>query len=350
MKSFLLTFLLALSATASEFRPLFNGKDLSGWVNVNCAPSTWQLKDGILVCSGLPTGVLRTTNQYRNFILEVEWKHLFTNGNAGVFLHSEAIPVRGQPFTKSIEFQVINADAPSGHATRHGDVFAIQGATFVPDRPHPGGWMRCLPSEKRAKPTGEWNHYRMTSIDGVVKLEVNGKEVSGGSNCVPSSGYICLESEGSETHFRNVRIKELEPQIVRPPDPSTNYMSIYNGIDLSGWTSESGAWTPKDWILSSTGDGLLLHTNRVGDFRLIIDWRPKAAGGSAALVDGKQTELFPLPSVKVGEWSRSHIAIEKGKLLLEGKEVKSAPAQNRQLGLRTKGDVEFANIYLWPIK
>ena len=25
------------------FRPLFNGKDLSGWVPVNTAPSTWSL-------------------------------------------------------------------------------------------------------------------------------------------------------------------------------------------------------------------------------------------------------------------------------------------------------------------
>jgi hypothetical protein len=82
-----------------------------------------------------------------------------------------------------------------------------------PDRPHPAGWMRCLPSERRSKPAGEWNHYRITCQDGAVQLAVNGKVVSGGSGCKPRKGYICLESEGSEVHFRNIRIKEL---------PSTN--------------------------------------------------------------------------------------------------------------------------------
>ena len=66
--------------------------------------------------------------------------------------------------------------------------------------------MRCLPSEKRANPAGQWNHYRVTVNDGTIKLEVNGKEVSGGTKCKPRKGYICLESEGSECHFKNLRI------------------------------------------------------------------------------------------------------------------------------------------------
>ncbi len=49
--------------------------------------------------------------------------------------------------------------------------------------------MRCLPIEKRAKPSPEWNHYRVTCKDGTIKLEVNGKEVSGAGDCVPRKGY-----------------------------------------------------------------------------------------------------------------------------------------------------------------
>ena len=88
-------------------------------------------------------------------------------------------------FTKGMEIQIIDRDHPQGIATRHGDVFAIHGATFVPDKPHPQGWMRSLPSEKRVKPQGEWNHYRVESRDGVVTLAVNGKVVSGGSAANP---------------------------------------------------------------------------------------------------------------------------------------------------------------------
>src|SRR6056297_277992 len=70
------------------FRDLFNGKDLTGWVNVNTDPDTWSVKDGLLVCTGLPIGVMRSDRQYENFILEVEWRHMEPGGNSGVFLWS----------------------------------------------------------------------------------------------------------------------------------------------------------------------------------------------------------------------------------------------------------------------
>ena len=105
--------------------------------------------------------------------------------------------------------------------TSHGDVFAIHGATMKPDRPHPAGWERCLPSERRCKPSPEWNHYRVTCNDGVLKLAVNGKEVSGGSEISPRKGYICLESEGSPVEFRNIRIKELPSTGATPEQTAT---------------------------------------------------------------------------------------------------------------------------------
>jgi len=70
--------------------------------------------------------------------------------------------------------QVLDGRNSPGAYSSHGDVFAIQGATMVPDRPHPGGWMRSLPSEDRARPAGEWNHYRVECKDGRVSLAVNG--------------------------------------------------------------------------------------------------------------------------------------------------------------------------------
>ncbi len=49
--------------------PLFNGEDLTGWAPVNCDPSTWTAKDGMIVCSGKPTGLLRTTRMYEKYII-----------------------------------------------------------------------------------------------------------------------------------------------------------------------------------------------------------------------------------------------------------------------------------------
>ena len=119
--------------------------------------------------------------------------------------------------------------------------------------------MRCLPSEWRAKPSPEWNHYRIICTNGVIQLAVNGKIVSGGSECKPRKGYICLESEGSEAHFRNIRIQELPS--LNPPASEVapldqGFLSLYTGVDLSRWKQEpghQGHWQPKDWILDYDG-------------------------------------------------------------------------------------------------
>ena len=129
----------ALQAAEDGFVPLFNGKNLDGWVNVNCAPETWTVRDGIIVCTGIPTGVLRTTKQYENYILELEWRHLHQRGNAGLFIHSDPVTAVGKPFTRSIEIQIMDGNA--------GDMFSIHGATMSPDKPHPKGWVRSFPSE-----------------------------------------------------------------------------------------------------------------------------------------------------------------------------------------------------------
>ncbi len=264
---------------AENWKPLFNGRDFTGWTNVNCAPSTWTMRDGMVVSTGVPTGVLRTLRQYENFVVELEWKHIKAGGNAGFFVWSGALPVCGQPFTKAIEVQVLDGHE-SEVATSHGDVFAIQGASMIPDRPHPKGWSRCLPSEKLAHAAGEWNHYRVECRDGHVSLAVNGKVVSGGSNCVPRKGFICLESEGSECHFRNLRIQEMPPSGA-PDESDEGFRSLYTGVDLRGWKEEgghNGHWVAKDWIMdydgkSEAADPNLWTQKEYGDFTLIVDWR-----------------------------------------------------------------------------
>ena len=304
-------FLLAAAAAAEEtWRPLIQGTDLAGWVNVNCAPDTFRVRDGLLVCSGRPTGVLRTERQYENFVLELEWRHLRPRGNAGLFVWSDPLPAPGVPFPRALEVQILDG-LNTPNYTSHGDVFAIHGASFRPDRPHPGGWMRCLPREHRCRPAAEWNHYRVTCNNGVIKLEVNGKEVSGGSAARPCQGYICLESEGSEVHFRNLRIREL-PTSNPPADDvarqARGFRSLYTGVDLTGWVvspSSRKAWQVADWILRYDGSDPrpdpLWTQESFGDFELLCDWRllgkPVETTGPVIAQDGsfrKQPDGTPL--------------------------------------------------------
>ena len=270
--------------TADSFTPLLNGKDLSGWVNVNTSPTTWSAKNGEIFCTGVPTGVLRTEKSYRNFVLELEWMHESPTGNAGLFIWSDPITAKGQPFTRSVEVQIMLGDEYHEDGkliyTSQGDIFSIHGATMKPDRPHPAGWARCLPSENRTKGAGEWNHYRVTAIDGTIKLAINGKEVSGAFDVNPREGFICLESEGSPVHFRNIRIQELPAGEPLAPDAKCmedqGFRSIFTG-SLQGWREQAdlaGHWKVDDWKLTYDGRGETLWSLKsYANFELIADWR-----------------------------------------------------------------------------
>jgi len=291
----------AMADSQDGFVPLFNGKDLSGWVNVNCAPNTFTVRDNMIISTGIPTGVMRTDRHYENFVLELDWRHMVPKGNAGLFVWSDPVTSLGQPFTRSIEVQILDGRNTASY-TSHGDVFAIHGAKLTPDRRHPSGSMRCLPSEWRCKPAGQWNHYEVTCIDGVLKLAVNGKVVSGGSLCSPHKGYICLEAEGTETHFRNIRIKELPSTGTKAKDTAAldqGFKSIYNGLDLRGWRADSGHaghWKPSNWTLKYDGksqakDKNLWTEKEYGDFEMICDWRltgkPQRTARPVILPDGE---------------------------------------------------------------
>ncbi len=273
---------VARAEEAADWVPLFNGRDLDGWTNVNCAPETWTVSDGVIHCSGQPIGELRTNRMYQNFVLELEWRHLKPQGNAGVFVWADALPARGQPFHRAVEVQVL--DGREGDwFTSDGDVFPIHGATMVPENGRRGG-MRAFPTEKRVRPSPEWNHYRIECIDGAIRLAVNGKVVTRGSECSLRKGYLCLESEGSPAEFRNLRIQELPGPVLpaeQVAEADVGFRSLYNGVDLRGWKTHPGLeghWQPNDWRLAydgqATGEDPNLWTSEsFGDFELRVDWR-----------------------------------------------------------------------------
>lgn len=215
-----LCFAAALSIQAEEaprFKPLFNGKDLTGWVNVNTEPSTWSVKDGKLICSGRPIGVMRSEKQYENFVLQIEWMHMEPGGNSGVFVWSDAKPGEKNRLPAGVEVQMLELDwvklnkredfdPPIAYV--HGELFGVGGVKTVPDNPRGERSKSIL---NLCKPRGQWNTYTVIAVDGVIKLAVNGTFVNGVSKATTKKGYLCLESEGAEIHFRNIQIMELPP-------------------------------------------------------------------------------------------------------------------------------------------
>jgi hypothetical protein len=190
------------------------------WKNVNTDPDTWHIRNNILVCSGHPIGVMRSEKQYENFILHIEWMHMEAGGNSGVFVWSNASPPEDTRLPNGVEVQMleldyINLNKKDGvalpEAYVHGELFGVGGIVTEPDNPR---GTRSKSLENRCKGKGEWNVYDAVCVDGVIKLSVNGKFVNGISRSTQKKGYLCLESEGGEIHFRNIRIMELPSGVI----------------------------------------------------------------------------------------------------------------------------------------
>ena len=215
------------------FVELFNGKDLTNWADVNTSPETWSVKDGLLVCTGKPIGVMRSTKKYENFILVIEWRHMEAGGNSGVFLWSDAKP-EGNRLPRGMEVQMLELQWPYIHAQRNGkprhlgyvsgELFGAGGMKAVPENPRGS---RSMSYEMRCKGKGEWNRYVVVAVDGTVKLSINGKFVNGIREADGRKGYLCLEAEGAEIHFRRVSIMEL-------PDGRAEELGMVLGGELEG--------------------------------------------------------------------------------------------------------------------
>lgn len=193
------------------------------FTNVNCDEDTWQWKDdGTLYCTGTPIGVNRSVKPYKNFELVLQWRHLKPAGNSGVFVwapkkyldelkpnslpHGIEVQVLENAFTEQYEKRT---GKKGDWFTTHGDVFPVRSSTMKPFEPTSPNGSRSFPTKNLSKPSPAWNHYYIRCINSEIRLWVNGEEVSGGSDCSPAEGYLCLESEGSPIEFRNLRLREL---------------------------------------------------------------------------------------------------------------------------------------------
>ena len=360
MKPLLFAAVLSCSVFAAEedgFVPMFNGRDLSGWVNANCAPETWSVTNGMIHCTGKPTGAIRTDRQYENFIMEAEWRHLSKGGNSGIFIWGTPIAAPGVPFLRGIEVQVLENDytvnGKNQWYTTHGDVFPIHGATMKPFGRHNG--QRSFPSEERSKPSPEWNHYRIVCTNGTLRLSVNGKEVSGGENCNYRKGYLALESEGAPVQFRNVRIKELPPtnppaELCAPVDEG--FRTIFTGLDLRGWKATDG-WAVEGERLRAKANAATLWTEKeYGDAEFIFDVRSNKESPTV------EFRGLKLPLERVGDgYTRFQIAFKGGQVTVRrnGEKIsEQAPAksvaQRGAFGISGNPPMELMNLYARDLK
>jgi len=212
-----------VQAVMDDTQPGWQALTDEDFTAVNSAKETWSWENGVLHCTGQPVSVLRTIKTYQNFEMVVEWSHQKPAGNSGVFLwvtpeSIQRLTEAGKPgLPDGIEIQILDhayterVKASGGKTDwfgTNGDVFPVR-VKMTPFPPVSPNGERSFPRKHLSRGHGEWNHYYIRAINGEVRLWVNGQEVSGGTGCDPSQGYICLESEGSPILFRKIRIREL---------------------------------------------------------------------------------------------------------------------------------------------
>ena len=169
-----------------------------GWNHYGPGYFTLDSKTGVLKSHGGMGLFWYSEKKYKNFILELDYKTSEQKANSGIFLRIPDIPVSDDYIYHSFEIQ-INDAGKGKHKTAA--VYDAQEA-----------------SKDASKPTGEWNHYKITFQGGRIEVELNGEQVndwlarpSGKVADFSEEGYIGLQNHDwdTNTYFRNIFIKEL---------------------------------------------------------------------------------------------------------------------------------------------
>ena len=194
---FLLSGIFLLSSFAGEkgYKPIFNGKNLNGWVIHGT--EKWYVDDGLLICESGPDaeyGYLSTKKFYDDFELKLEFKQE-ANGNSGVFFRStfEGTKVSG--------WQV--EVAPPNHDT--GGIYESYGR----------GWLVQIPDEKEdILKMGEWNKMKIRVVGGHVTTWLNGEQMVDieDEKIAEGKGAIALQIHsggGIKVKWRNIELKNL---------------------------------------------------------------------------------------------------------------------------------------------
>jgi hypothetical protein len=193
-------------AGGGDFKPLFNGKDLTGWkivlqdTKVDPA-AVVQVKDGELQMTGYKlNGYVHTERPYKNYVLRYMWtfpkdQPEKTSMNSGCLVH---IQPPHKVYPKSVE--------PQGRYMDHGKLFFI--GFGKDDKKESTFDAEAL--KKAVRPSYEWNSTEVTAgADGSVEVRVNGTPVSRGKTEL-TEGPIGFQAEGARIHFKQIEIKELK--------------------------------------------------------------------------------------------------------------------------------------------
>jgi hypothetical protein len=266
----------SLQATANVdegWVELFNGKDLSGWKQVN-GTAPYKVENGVIVGTtvpGSPNSFLATEKEYGDYILEFEFM-LNNDINSGVQFRSISDPAIKDGRVHGYQFELDPSDR------------RWLGGIYDEAR---RGWLYPLslnPNARDAYKKGEWNKGRIEAIGNEIKTWVNDVPVASLIDEETSKGIIGLQvhsigdakDAGKEIKWRNIRIKtdklihrkghdafvvNMVPNTLTEEEKEQGWRLLWDGKTTKGWRGaykerfpEQG-WRIEDGVLQVQESG-----------------------------------------------------------------------------------------------
>lgn len=266
---------------AQTWTPLFDGKSLSGWKQVN-GTASYEVKDGAIVgttAEGSPNSFLATTRDYGDFELafEVLVDPVLNSGvqirshqyqtETEVITENRGARRRSHPAGRVYGYQVEIADEKRG----------VSGGIYDEAR---RGWIANIeghPVASKAFKDNRWNQYTVEAVGDRIRTFVNGVPCADLVDPVDQEGFIALQvhqfkgEKPAQVRWRNIRIRDLGRHVWKP---------IWDGKSLAGWTRHGGGdWAVVDGAIRGTQapgagkQGFLVSDTEHSDFTMRLKYR-----------------------------------------------------------------------------